>query len=57
MMKRVAWGPFDQRMSMGLGWVGSFLALLTTIDEKFHIFLEARPVETFTDVFYSFEYY
>ena len=56
MMKRVGWGPFDQKMSMGLRWIGSFMALLTTIDEKFHIFLEARPVETFTDFFNSFEH-
>ena len=34
MVKPVAWGPFDQRMLMGLGWVGSFPAFFTSIEKK-----------------------
>ena len=43
-------------MSMGLGWLGSFLAFFTLIGDQFDNVLETKPVETFRDFFYSFEY-
>ena len=55
MVKRVTWGPFDQKMLMGREWIGSSLLLFAMIEKELDFLLETMPVEAFMDFFYCLD--